>query len=233
MREQAQPALVQRLDQGGGVTGHRPARPARRLRNLEHRQAGGERVEDEPVDLRRIVRDGPDREPLPQTQQLFEHLAVVDRAARRRVPRTRVDEVPVGVDADERHRVAGDGAVEREHAHPTRVGGGWDVRRSRRRRRRRRSGTTPRRTCTGPATRAQSGAGSAPAPAQPPSRARASPRASAGAARAMSSNCPEAACCSSSKNGPDCVQRRRDHEQQPERPELREWWRQRVEHRRQ
>ena len=49
----------------------------------------------------------------------------------------------------------------------------------------------------------------------------------------MSSNWPEAACCSSSKNGPVASERGRDRQQQSQRSELRERRRQRVEHGRQ
>ena len=46
---------------------------------------------------------------------------MVDRAALRRMPRSRIDQVPVSVDADKRHRVARDGAVEPEHHEAARI----------------------------------------------------------------------------------------------------------------
>jgi hypothetical protein len=184
------------------------------------------------VDLRRIVRDDHDREPLPQTQQLLEHLAVVDRAARRRVPRPRVDELPIAVDADQRHRVPGDGAVEREHTHPTRVGGGRGVRRVD-------AGVE-----RGDRERLLAGR----VPAQPLAlKAARVPRAlPLGLPRELGHRLQRrqvqrrhivelagGSLLFQLEEGTARVQWRRDHEKHPERPELGEWWRQRIEHRRQ
>ena len=172
---QAQPPLVQRLNQRGRVPRHRPTSPTSSLRHREHWQASREGVENEAVNLRGVVGERPSQGSGGRDRAVRRALPC-DRSCRRSVDARRArrpDSSPGR--PNQRHRVAADGAVEPEHREPPRI----SLRRPVLRIDTGVEGVDRKRLltarCTRPTTRERSGAGSAAAPAPPPRRTPASP----------------------------------------------------------